>query len=203
MGDHFALLGEPRRPWLDQEALKQKFLSASASVHPDRIHNASPAEKQSANQHFAELNMAFNCLREPKDRLRHLLELETGAKPKDLQDIPPDLAELFLEVAQLRQDAKRFVVERAKADSPLLRVQFFERAQEWIESLNNMQGRLKAQEEDLLTSLLGVDRQWQQMGHGLAQRRELLGKIENIYRLLSFNTRWSLQLQETIVHLMF
>ena len=202
MGDHFALLGEPRRPWLDPEALKQKFLSASASVHPDRIHNASPAEKASANQRFSELNTAFNCLREPKDRLRHLLELETGAKPKDLQDIPPDLADLFLEVARLRQDANRFLAEQAKADSPLLRVQFFERAQEWIERLNHMQGRLKAQEADLLTSLQVVDEQWQQMGHGSAQRQELLGKIENIYRLLSFNTRWSLQLQETIVQLM-
>ena len=48
MTDYFALLGETRRPWLDTEALKAKFLTLTASVHPDRVHNATPTEKQIA-----------------------------------------------------------------------------------------------------------------------------------------------------------
>ena len=35
MTDYFNLLSEPRRPWLNPEALKQKFLNLSAEVHPD------------------------------------------------------------------------------------------------------------------------------------------------------------------------
>jgi hypothetical protein len=37
MQDAFALLNEPRRPWLEAEALKQKFLALSSAVHPDRV----------------------------------------------------------------------------------------------------------------------------------------------------------------------
>src|SRR5437868_8581649 len=83
MTDNFSLFNEPRRPWLDADLLKQKFLKFSAEVHPDKIHNASDGEKAAANKRYAELNAAYNCLREPKERLLHLIELELGAKPKD------------------------------------------------------------------------------------------------------------------------
>ena len=43
MTDHFATLGEPRRPWLDAEALKEKFHRLSGTVHPDRVHGADEA----------------------------------------------------------------------------------------------------------------------------------------------------------------
>ena len=45
MTDSFSLLNEPRRPWLDAGALKQKFLPLSSAAHPDRTHNAPEAEK--------------------------------------------------------------------------------------------------------------------------------------------------------------
>ena len=41
MNDAFALLSEPRRPWLKAEALKQKFLSLSSEVYSARVHSAS------------------------------------------------------------------------------------------------------------------------------------------------------------------
>src|SRR5438132_9046006 len=50
MIDYFALLHEPRRPWLDPDLLKQKFISLSAEVHPDRVHLAGEAEKHAAQQ---------------------------------------------------------------------------------------------------------------------------------------------------------
>ena len=68
MTDYFALLDEPRRPWLEPDSLKARFLALSAEVHPDRLHNAPEAQKQAANQQCAELNSAYRCLREPKER---------------------------------------------------------------------------------------------------------------------------------------
>ena len=89
MTDHFALLNEPRRPWLEPELLKAKFLKLAAEAHPDKQHGSSEAEKSPANRRYAELSAAYNCLAEPKSRLLRPIELELGAKPKDVQQIPP------------------------------------------------------------------------------------------------------------------
>src|SRR5262245_42442101 len=120
MTDNFCLLEEPRRPWIDPDSLKQKFLKFSAAVHPDRVHNTSAAEKDSANRRYAELNAAYNCLREPRDRLLHLIEIEAGAKPRDIQRIPPGTMDLFVEVGQTCRDTDSFLAEKAKVTSPMM-----------------------------------------------------------------------------------
>ena len=78
MTDCFALLNFPRRPWLDADALKQRFHELSTEVHPDRAHDASDEAKAESQRRFAGVNAAHECLREAKSRVRHLLELELG-----------------------------------------------------------------------------------------------------------------------------
>jgi curved DNA-binding protein CbpA len=194
--DCFALLNEPRRPWLDADLLKQKFLALAAELHPDRVHNASEAEKIEATKRYVELNAAYNCLLEPKSRLLHLLELETGAKPRDVQQIPPALADLFAEVANSCRSADNFLTEKSAVTSPLLQVQWFERAQEWIERLNLLQKKLGGLHEQLLGELKAADANWP-----TAARPELLSRLEELYRLFSYFNRWNSQLQERIVRL--
>src|SRR5258706_6717806 len=121
MTDFFALFHEPRRPWLDPEKLKSKFLSLSAAVHPDRVHTALAPEKQAAHERFTELNTACQILREPKERLLHLLELELGAKPKDVQKVPPTTLDLFMEVGQLCREDEAFLADRARATAPFVK----------------------------------------------------------------------------------
>src|SRR5437588_3739183 len=105
MIDYFALLNEERRPWIDPDAVKQAFQTLSAQVHPDRVHSAGEQEKRGAQERYTLLNAAYSCLRDPKERLLHLLELERGHKPEQVQNIPPDLMELLLEVGQLCREA--------------------------------------------------------------------------------------------------
>lgn len=201
MTDYFALLNEPRRPWLDPDSLKAKFLALSADLHPDRVHNAGDSEKAAAAHHYAELNSAYNCLREPKDRLRHLLELELGSKPRDVQEIPRDLADLFVEVAQLCRQANAFLAEQGKVSSSLLRVQLFERGQEWTTRLSTMQRRLDERQEELIQELQLLDAAWDRAKDHPTSRELLLGRLEEIHRLLSFYARWNSQIQEAIVQL--
>ena len=73
MTDYFALFDEPRRPWLDTDSLKAKFLALSAQAHPDRVHGAAETDKLAANHRYTELNAAYNCLREPRDRLIQII----------------------------------------------------------------------------------------------------------------------------------
>src|SRR5687768_10197740 len=121
MTDSFALLNEPRRPWLDLEALKTKFMGLSAAAHPDRAHGAAEPEKQAATSRYAALNAAWRCLSEPRDRLLHLLELELGHKPSGLQQTPADAMELFMDVGRLCREVDQFLAERARATSPMLK----------------------------------------------------------------------------------
>lgn len=199
MTDNFALLKEPRRPWLDADLLKQKFLALSANAHPDKIHSASEADKSAAAQRFAELNAAYNCLLEPKLRLLHLLELERGVKPKDIQQIPTALADLFAEIAAACHKTDVFLSEKSKVTSPLLQVRLFERAQEWVETLNSLQKKLGGLREKLTGELKSLDGQW--IENNLETRGGLMNKLEELYRLFGYFNRWSNQVQERAVQL--
>lgn len=201
MSDYFALLNESRRPWLDADLLKQKFHALSANAHPDKIHSASEAHKSIVAKLFAELNAAYHCLLEPKSRLLHLLELELGAKPKDIQQIPSALADLFAEVSMVCRSADGFLVEKGKVTSPLLQVTLFERAQEWIDLLNRLQRKLNELREKLTEELKSLDAKWIAMD--AAARRELLPELQELYRLFGYFNRWNRQIQERVVRLSF
>ena len=201
MTDHFALLNEPRRPWLDADLLKQKFLALASDAHPDRVHNAGESEKAEVTQRYAQLNAAYNCLAEPKLRLLHLLELELGAKPKDIQQIPTALADLFAEVANSCRSVDGFLAEKNNTTSPLLQVQLFERGQDWVEKLNVLQRKLNELREKLMGELTSLDAQW--ISADAAVRREILPKLEELYRLFGYFNRWNSQILERVVQLSF
>ena len=206
MTDNFALLNEPRRPWLDSDCLKQKFLTFSAEVHPDRFHSASEAEKSAANQRYAELNSAYNCLREPKERLLHLLELELGAKPKDVQRIPPGTMDLFVEVGQTCRDADAFLDEKSKVTSPLLKVQMFEKGMEWTDKLTALQQKINSKRDEIFGELQKLNSIWDSApAIGSSERKTVLplDRLEQLYRILSYVARWTEQLQERVVQLSF
>jgi curved DNA-binding protein CbpA len=201
MPDHFALMNEGRRPWLDTDLLKQKFFDLSGKLHPDKIQTIDEAEKASAAKKFAELNTAYNCLADPKLRLLHLLELELGTKPKDIQQIPPALADLFAEVANVCRDADRFLAEKEKVTSPLLQVQLFQRGQDWVEKLNGLQKRLNELRGRLTSELKKLDEKWMATENGA--KREILPELEDLYRLFGYFNRWNNQIQERVVRLSF
>ena len=204
MNDFFALLGEPRQPWLDAEAVKARFLQLSTGVHPDRFHNAPEAEKTEAGRRYAELNAAHQCLADPKERLLHLLELESGAKPQNVQRIPPGTMDLFMEVGQICRDIDAFLGDRAKVSSPMLRVQFFQRGLEWTEKLTALQQTVNAKRDALMAELETMNAAWESapaMGSPERAAALPLERLEQLYRVLSYVSRWTEQIQERMVQL--
>ena len=113
MPDHFAILAQPRRPWLDPGALRESFQRAAAQHHPDA---AGGGDAQ-----FAALNAAHTLLREPATRLRHLLELEAPDLLTRAAQIPPALADLFMQLAGHRRALETFRQKHSAAASPLAR----------------------------------------------------------------------------------
>jgi DnaJ-domain-containing protein 1 len=196
--DYFELLHEPRRPWLDSELLKNKFLSLSSELHPDRVHGASTEEKDEARRAFTELNTAYQTLRQPKDRLAHLLELSSGAKPKAIQRAPEELMELFMQVGTVCREVDQFLEQKRKLASPLLQVALFEQGQQLIERLNGLQTIIRERTNAAEQALQRLSKGWEQTG---AAETLFLDQLEQSYRCFSYLGRWSAQLNERVVQL--
>lgn len=204
MSDYFARLSEPRRPWLEPKALKARFLALSAECHPDHVPSTDPSGRVAATRNFAELNAAFQCLRVPKDRLLHLLTLELGRKPDEVHALPPATTELFLEVAQVCRDADGFLAKQSGIASPLLRVASFERGLEWTERLNTVLQIVSRTHDRLLAELRTMNAAWDAApAVGSSERGAILPleRLEQIYRALSYVSKWTAQIQERLTRL--
>ena len=199
MTDYFALFNVPRRPWLEVDALKQAFLVRAAGLHPDKLHSEGAAARSDAAKSFAELNAAYHCLGEPKSRLLHLLQLELGARPEDIQQIPAALADQFAAVAAACRNADGFLAERNRVTSPLLQVQWFERGQAWVEKLNALQHELNSLHGQFLDQLKTLDEKW--MRRDAVDRPQLLAEAEQLYRQFGYFNRWNQQIQERVARL--
>lgn len=198
--DYFALLQQPRQPWLDEAALKAAFLRLAAACHPDKTSGPD------ATARTAELNAAYHCLLDPKERLLHLLELESGAKPRDVQSIPPGAMDLLMEIGQLCRETDLFLTSRENRASPLARAQLFAQGLEWTDKLNQMRERIDAQRMERQAELKSMNASWQSAPPpGTAGRAAALPleKLEQICRTLSYLARWSGQIQERLVRLSF
>jgi DnaJ-domain-containing protein 1 len=200
MTDYFKLLEQPRRPWLDTDALKQKFFALSAQAHPDRVHNAPEPERRAAGERATELNAAYQCLREPKERLKHLLELESGARSADIQQVPPELTEPFFEIGRLCREADVLIAEKEKTTSPVLQAQLFGRGADCIDRLTAMQRKIGGQREELLEELKTMNAAWESTSPDAPLP---LARLEEIRRRLGYFARWSEQIQERMVKLSF
>jgi len=197
MTDYFALLEQPRRPWLDSDQLKQRFLALSADVHPDRVHSASSEARAAATQHFTALNAAYNCLKEPRDRLRHLVELELSRKPGDLKNVPNELADAFMKIAAASRISEKLATEKALLQSPLLLAGFFEKIQPHLDLIEQLQGEIVRLHSVALERLRALDVAWQNSG----DHQAALLQLEELAQVLGFHARWLAQLQESHLRL--
>jgi curved DNA-binding protein CbpA len=204
MTDYFAALGQPRRPWLDPENLRVKFVALSAEVHPDHVHCATEAQKKHASERYAELNAAYSCLRDPKQRLFHLLTLERGTKLERVQPIGPGSIELFNEVSQICRKADAFLSENAKTNAPLLKARLLTQATVLTEELSALRQHLHAKRDALVEQMKLMNMAWETAPSvGTASRIKLLpcGRVEQLYRDFSYISRWLAQIEERFVAL--
>ena len=188
MTDYFTLLNFERRPWLEADEVNARFVQLSAGAHPDRVHGAGAEEVRGANDRFAELNAAAACLRDPKERLHHLIQLETDAAPSWAQSIPSELMDLFARVGQVCRDVDQFLAERANASSPMLQAELFARGLDWtsqVEELQRTIANLRAQAE---ADLKAISEKW--------PAEKPIEPLKAIAYIFATTRRWQAQLKE-------
>jgi curved DNA-binding protein CbpA len=174
MTDFFALLEQPRTPWLDFAALKEVFHRKALEQHPDSTGGS--------ESDFAKLNEAFQVLQDPKRRLHHLLTLEHRA-PSAHQPLPLELEEVFLEIGALSQAATQLLGKIRAASNPLSRSLLKEQvvaAHKEVDCLRDKVRKLHAAAEERLRQ---------------TETRQI-DDILLLYQRFAYLGRWSAQLDE-------
>ena len=193
MVDFFALLNLPRAPWIEAEDVQKRFLELSAPVHPDRVHGLSAAEKEEANRKFAELNRAATMLRDHKERLQHLIVLETGAASGAAQNISGEFVELFGRVGEVCRKVDLFLSERAKATSPMVQAQLFGRGLELSDLVAELQARVAEVKGRAEEELKGIGERWGD--------KKAWGRVAELAHVFAMVSKWEGQLRERFASL--
>jgi curved DNA-binding protein CbpA len=199
--DYFALLGEPRRPWLDPERVKARFLELAPGVHPDRVHEAGDSERARQSEEFSRLNSAQQCLRETVSRLRHLIELESGSPPGDVKTVPPSSVGLVMKVAKKCREADGFIDEKRRITSPILKARVFAKSAAWVDELTGLLQEGQRAEAALEERIGALNPAWEAAPPPSDPGRSAalpMAEVEELYRAASFLARSRQQLRARI-----
>jgi curved DNA-binding protein CbpA len=183
MPDYFALLNQPRRPWLDADLLKEQFRTMVATHHPDV--GLAPADET-----FAAMNVAFTTLRDPVARLRHLLELEFPEQFPGSQAIPSDLSDRFMRIAALRQQLASFRRKSAASSTPLTAALLANEKETLRRACEQQLAELEAVQQRALAELQALDAGWK------SENAIEIGQLTALHQQLSYLAKWIGQLRE-------
>ncbi|MGB8166495.1 MAG: DnaJ domain-containing protein [Chthoniobacteraceae bacterium] len=185
MIDHFATLGQSRRPWLEGEAIKEAFHRRSASLHPDVPGTGDAAQ-------FAALNAAYSILRDPAARLRHLLELTAPEALAATSSPPLELGDLFMTIAEFRRRLDAFLARRNAASSPLARALLATEGAMLRRELAAVRERLETTEAATTEEVRALDSTWTEPATATAN------ELACLFHRLAYLGRWLAQTREAL-----
>ena len=180
MRDLFAVLGEPRQPWVDLEKLEERYKQLSLTTHPDRL--AVPATN---DQPFSGISEAYRVLKDPKQRIQHLLQLEGHAAGKE-NSVPQSLLPLFSQIGDFIARITNLWQRRGESSNAI--------------SKSILQAEIIASQrevETLLHDAKELFRQAEEASRSLNDSwRAEPDELAKVYSLFGFLTRWIAQLEE-------
>jgi len=106
MTDFFERLGLPRRFSIDANELERAYLARSRAIHPDYHRASSDADLTASLELSADVNEAYNTLREPFTRAEYLLKLEGGPSAGEQKQMPPAFLAEMLEARERIEEAR-------------------------------------------------------------------------------------------------
>jgi molecular chaperone HscB len=106
--NYFELFALPQRFALDRETLDARYRALQRSVHPDRYARSSDHERRLSMQRAAQINAAYQALKDPLSRGRYLLDLCGHGAASDNGGQDPEFLEQQMELrerlAEVRHD---------------------------------------------------------------------------------------------------
>lgn len=189
MNDCFAILGLPRAASLDEEALRQAYAEKSRAAHPDHGGNETLA---------AETNAAFETLRIPEKRLKHLLEIAAPDVAKQWRTVPLDdaMMNLFSKLGAALEASAKFLERKQKAQSALAKALLANEEMQHREALEQIGFEIEGQRGELEQQLPAIDA-------SLANHDETVWpQLAGMRAKLSYLSKWQTQVRERLLALM-
>lgn len=110
--DAFAIFSLPRSAALDSATLQAAYAALSRSAHPD--HGGSEVEA-------AAVNAAYETLRLPEKRLKHLMELAAPEEAKAWRAVPLDesMMAVFMDLGSALEASAKLLEKKSRTSSAL------------------------------------------------------------------------------------
>ena len=188
MTDYFALLDQPRRPWLDPDKLKDTYHQKTLQAHPDTQTSRPGAAAMDAT--FTSLNEAYQVLQDPKRRLHHLLSLEGAAPSSTDQTVPKQLHDLFPAVGALTQRANLLLEKIQATSNALSRSLLKSQILEVQDEAQEVRKKIQSLSDASLAELRQINNVWAN------NPAEQIEDLSNLYFAFAYLTRWSTHLDE-------
>ena len=182
-------------PALDVSALKEQFARATADSHPDKFAQSPEEERLAAGTRYSALNQAYQTLIDPRARLLALYELTKGAKPSDIQRIPPGTMDLFKEVGEICQKLDAFLEMKRVKTGRLERAGMMADELNLQDALTELRMKLEQFAATVDADVAALDTRWRTGDKDL-------NALEAVYRKYSYVTRWRQQLEEREIALL-
>jgi curved DNA-binding protein CbpA len=195
MTDYFALLDQPRAPWLDPEKLKETYHQKTLQAHPDAQTGRGGADV--ADAAFANLNEAYQVLQDPKRRLHHLLSLEGAAPSSTGQAVPGKLHDLFPKVGALTQRTRLLLEKLRTLSNDLSRSLLKAEILKLQGETETVKAELQRLYDAALRELKAINATWPH------DRVKQVESLSSLYYVLAYLTRWNTQLDEMQFQLSF
>jgi molecular chaperone HscB len=144
MLNHFQLFSLEAHFTLDLNALSQAYQNLQKAVHPDKFAHASSQEQLVSVQKSAQINDAYQILKDPLKRAEYLLTLRGVDMPNE-QHTFGDTAFLMrqMELREMLDDVKQ-----ASDQESALEAAQEELSEEYLQHFNQMQQQILADDAD-------------------------------------------------------
>ncbi|MBI2604610.1 MAG: Fe-S protein assembly co-chaperone HscB [Deltaproteobacteria bacterium] len=104
---------------LDERALENAYYEKSRELHPDRVARGDKSALLKSQEKSAELNRAYQTLRDPEQRLEALLRMSGRLKDEKSEEgreaIPMDLAEEFFGLQEAATEDPAIASKKVRA----------------------------------------------------------------------------------------
>lgn len=142
---YFELFGLPATYEIDTDALHDKYLTICRNTHPDQFVNESPEASRLAMRLSAQVNRAYETLRDPLLRAEYLIEAFGGRSAAEHKTVPPDLLQ---EVMGLREDIEEAAESQDTKAVGELRERVLARRKEVLEQIAALAGQLEQERDE-------------------------------------------------------